>query len=624
MNTRHLRLKVARLLLTVGGSLLVGGCNPPPAAPPAEPPKQEPQPTPPLVVPATPNGGQPTGGTDHVMFGGTPDRNMVNLKDKLEKFPTKGPDWNDDEAAKKWSAEWVLWREDLGSRSYGGPIIAGGKVFVGTNNERPRNKRDFGKNMAGEMEPTDKGILMCFDEKSGKFLWQAVHDKLASGQVHDWPKEGLCSTAIVEGDRVYYVSNRCTVVCADVNGMTNGKQGKGLQFVQDPLDPMKKLKPEYADPIDADVLWEFDMIDKLNVFPHNMSACSPLIVGDVLYVVTANGVDEGHINIPSPEAPSFIALNKKTGELIWKSNAPGKNIMHGQWSNPVSADHGGTKQVIFPGGDGWLYGFTPDKGELLWKFDCNPKDAIYELGGTGTKSDFIGTPVVHDGKVYVGVGQDPEHTTGIGHFWSIDLAKALANAAKSPDKDVSRDLVDRVEKLPDGKEKVHTKPNPASALVWTYGGEETRPFAPRDFKFGRTMSTACIVDDIIYISELAGFLHCINAKTGEHYWQFDTKASIWGSPYYVDGKVLLATEGGDLWVFRHDKQPQKIDELAFDPAPKDMKEARTQMLAKRKQVQDKYLLAKVEFDGPIRSTPVVANGVLYVMSEKSLFAIKTK
>ena len=36
------------------------------------------------------------------------------------------------------------------------------------------------------------------------------------------------------------------------------------------------------------------------------------------------------------------------------------------------------------------------------------------------------------------------------------------------------------------------------------GGEETRKWSVREFKFGRTMSTACIVDDVLYISELTG------------------------------------------------------------------------------------------------------------------------
>jgi outer membrane protein assembly factor BamB len=538
------------------------------------------------------------GSSDHTMFGGTTSRNMVNTIDRNvpEKIEPDGPA--------------TLWKAGLGSRAYGGPIISGGKIFVGTNNESAvaRNPRDVLKikekildgkveKEVERLEPVDRGVLLCFDEKTGKFLWQAVHPKLPSGQVNDWPKEGLCSTPTVEGDRIYYVSNRCTVVCADVNGQAS-KQAAGVE------------RKGFSDPTDARFIWEYDMMKELNVFPHNMSACSPLIVGDIMFIVTANGVDEGHINIPSPEAPSFIALDKKSGKLLWKKNDPGKDIMHGQWSNPSFAEINGVKQVIFPGGDGWLRSYVPETGELIWKFDCNPKDAVYELGGAGTRSDFIGTPVFHDNKVYIGVGQDPEHTTGIANFFCI---------APTKKGDISKTTISGRDK--DGK-PLDEKPNPNSCEVWRYGGAESAKFSQRDFKFGRTMSSACIVDDIVYISELAGFLHCLNAKTGEHYWQYDTKASIWGSPYYVDGKIFLANDQGDLFVFRHMKEQKVYDEIKAAQNAKDMKEARKLMKEVRDQVSEKYLISKVEFDAPIRSTPIVANGMLYVMTEKTLYAIK--
>lgn len=526
---------------------------------------------------------------DFAMFGGSADRNMVN---KVEKFAPVQllPITEGDKVIKPADAV-IKWQADLGSRAYGGPVVAGGKVFVGTNNERPRNPRDAKKNADGDIEPIDMGVLMCFEEATGKFLWQAVFNKLASGQVNDWPKEGICSTPVVEGDRVYFVTNRCTVVCADVNGMANGNQGI--------------TNEKYNGPTDCDIIWELDLISKFSVFPHNMAACSPLIVGDILYVVTANGVDDGHINIPSPGAPSFVAIDKNKGTVLWRRNDPGKNIMHGQWSNPTYVEVNGVRQVVFPGGDGWLYAFVPETGDLIWKCDCNPKNTKYELGGTGTRNDFIGTPVFYNNKLYIGVGQDPEHFSGVGYFWCIDPSKKG---------DISLEL---------GEWGKPGTPNPNSGIVWYYGGPDKRKFVPRDFIFGRTMSTATIIDDVLYIAELQGYIHCLDAKTGKKYWQYDLKGAMWGSTLYVDGKVYVATESCDLFCFKHEKNPKVIDELDI-PDAKDNKDFNAKMKAKRKQVEETYLLGKSEFDAPIRSTPFVANGVMYVMTEKTLYAIAAK
>jgi outer membrane protein assembly factor BamB len=374
------------------------------------------------------------------MFGGTPDRNMVCLTEK--NIPAE---WSVEEKSS------IKWAAKLGSRAYGGPVIAGGKIFVGTNNNFPRNPKVKG----------DKGIIMCFRESDGQFLWQAIHDKLPSGQVHDWPQEGICSTPLVEGNRVYYVSNRCEVVCADTEGFLDGSN----DGVQD---------EKYTDKTDADIIWRLDMMKELNVFPHNMAACSPVLAGDLLFIVTANGVDEGHINIPNPQAPSFIAVNKKTGQVVWQDNSPGTNIMHGQWSNATLAMVNGRPQVIFPGGDGWLRAFEPESGKLLWKFDANPKDAKYELGGKGTKNDFIATPVVYENRLYIGVGQDPEHYEGIGHLWCIDLVKATQLGGDvSPVKNFDP-------KDPENQKK--------SAMVWHYGGnvpKEEIDRIRRDYYFGR-------------------------------------------------------------------------------------------------------------------------------------------
>src|SRR5262249_40233425 len=135
-------------------------------------------------------------------FGGNPDRNFVNTH--VKNLPVE---WD---VKKKTNIRWVA---DLGSKAYGGPIVAGGKVLVGTNNQKPREKsvKVDGKDVPliqPDGEPVDLGIIMCFDEGNGAFQWQQVFFKLKAGMVNDWHLEGICSTPVVEGSKLYYVSNR--------------------------------------------------------------------------------------------------------------------------------------------------------------------------------------------------------------------------------------------------------------------------------------------------------------------------------------------------------------------------------------------------------------------------------
>jgi outer membrane protein assembly factor BamB len=506
---------------------------------------------------------EPKTGHGWRMFGGSISRNFVNTFDR-----NIASDWSVEPGNEKH----IKWSVDLGSKAYGGPVIAGGKVFVGTNNQKPRNPRDVDP---ATKHPLDKGIIMCFREADGKFLWQAVHDKLAAGRVNDWPEEGICSTPTVEGNRLYYVSNRCELVCADTKGFLDGKN----DGVQD---------EHYQTRTDADIIWRLDMIKELNVFPHNLADCSPLVVGDRIFVITSNGVDEGHINIPCPRAPSFIAVDKRTGKVLWQKNYPtmnllkpgatlkelvdrGQVLMHGQWSNPVYAEVNGKPQVIFPGGDGWLYGLEPETGDIIWRFDCNPKGSIYQLGTKGTRSDFLATPVVYDNKVYIGVGQDPEHKEGVGHLWCIDITK---HGDVSP---VNNDF------------NPQDSINKGSALVWHYGGPAPEG-SDRNYVFGRTLSSCAVHDGLVYVAELAGYIHCLDAKTGKKYWDHDMGAATWCSPYCVDGKVYIGNDNGELLVFADGKE--------------------------------KKLLSTIDMGGKIRSTPVAADGVLYVMTENKLYAIK--
>ena len=420
-----------------------------------------------------------------VMFGFTPDRNMVSPEKELPvKFDVK-------------SGLNLKWVAELGSQTYAGPILAGDKVFVGTNNQRL-----YDKSLEG-----DRGNVMAFNRESGEFVWQSAHAKLGSGRVNDWPLQGVCSTPAIEGDRLWYVSNQAHVVCADTEGFRDGENDGPYKT--------EETKSEIAE----DVIWSFDMIGELDVFPHNLAAGSPLLVGDIIYTVTGQGVDEGHVNVPAPLAPSLIALNKKTGELIWEHAKPGENVLHGSWSNPSYAVLGGKPQVIYPGGDGVLYSLEPKTGKPIWQFDLNPKDSKWVLGGRGTRNNVISTAVIHDGLIYIAVGQDPEHGEGPGHLYAIDAAGKSGDISES-------------------------------GQVWHVGGDD----------FHRSMSSAAVHEGLLYIADLSGFVYCLDAKTGKQHWKYDAFAAIWGSTFVADGKVYIGDEDGDLAVLRTGKKMELLFE----------------------------------------------------------------
>jgi outer membrane protein assembly factor BamB len=569
----------------------------------------------------------------------------------------------------KWvkdEAKGVKWVAQLGSQSYGNPVIANGQVYVGTNNGAGYVKR--------YPATVDLGVLVAFSEKDGKFLWQHSNEKLPTGRVHDWPLQGICSTPMVEGERLWYVTSRGEVVCLDTQGFHDNeddgpvtadpgrlfdvmknedpakdqlagilaglKQGKVTKELADlfgaaglPLPADVKIAPDGAnfkatfkpssgaerqvqlrvqgprltvsklintlDKDEADVIWRLNMMEQLGVSQHNMCSCSVTAVGDTLFVNTSNGVDEGHVNLPAPRAPSFIALDKNTGKVLWSDNVPGANVLHGQWSSPAYGVLGGVPQVIFGAGDGWIYSYRGDgasqggKPEMLWKFDANPKVSKYVLGGRADRNHIIGTPVIYEGKVYVGVGEDPEHGEGVGHLWCIDPTKRgdvsteLVFNRKDPSTPIAHKRMQACVEA-DGD---FTKPNPNSAAVWHYAAHDLNSNGKVEFEetMHRTCGTVAIKDGLLFVADFSGLFHCVDAKTGVPYWTHDMLAAAWGSPLIVDDKVYVGDEDGEISVFKLSKEMELLGENLMSSS--------------------------------VYSTPVVANNTLYIADKDHLFSI---
>lgn len=520
-------------------------------------------------------------------------KHIATLKVQTGDWPSWGgtPYRNNTPAAKDIPETWdldtgenVLWVADLGSQTYGNPVVANGKVYVGTNNGNGYIKR-FPSNV-------DLGCLVCIDEKTGDFLWQASSPKLPTGRVHDWPQQGVCSTVYCEDSRVWYVTSRGEVTCLDANGFHDGKNDGAFQA--EPSD----------DKYEADILWRLDMMGELGVSQHNMCSCSVTAMGDFLFVDTGNGVDESHINIPAPNAPSHLCINKNTGKVLWTDNTPGVNVLHGQWSSPVYfVDSTGQSQIVFGSGDGWMYSFDPQgdgqgKPKLLWKFDGNPKTSLYLLGGRATRNHFIGTPVFYDGHVYCAVGEDPEHGEGVGHLYCLDPTKrgdiSLELAMGADGKELAPRRLQNV----DEKKGEKAVPNPNSGVIFHYDAIDRDGDKKVEFEetMHRTIGSVAIKDDLLYVADFSGLVHCLDAKKLSEpgkptvYWTHDMFAASWGSPLIADGKVFIGDEDGDITIFELSKELN--------------------------------ILGEINMINAIYSTPVAANDTLFISNKSNLFAIK--
>jgi outer membrane protein assembly factor BamB len=462
------------------------------------------------------------------------------------------------------NVNWAVW---LGSFAYGNPTVAGGKVFLGTDDlslsEDPRFTRSRG------------GLIKCLDEATGELLWQ-----LACPRRTNIPKEmhfsqqhlGVCSSPTVEGDRVYVVSSAGDVLCLDVDGQADGNDGPCTdegQYMAGHGKPPIELGDR-----DGDIVWRFDPIDELGIFVHDAASCSVLIHGDLLYLSTSNGVNEAHDAVLAPEAPAMIALDKRSGRLAAREKEGiSARLYHCQWSSPSLADVNGKTLIFFGGGDGVCYAFealtrVPDSPvplKKVWSYDCNPREYKYRDGklipyyegdkrkGYSTNendgkyvgpSQIIATPVFHAGRVYVAIGQDPAHGRGKGLLHCIDATKTG---------DVT-----------------------ATGKIWSYDGLD------------RSMATVTIADGLLYAADVAGRLHCLDADTGRCYWVHDMGAETWGGALVADGKLYIGNKR-KFFILAAGKKPE--------------------------------VLCEVGLGAPAYSTPIAANGVVYVASQRYLWAV---
>jgi outer membrane protein assembly factor BamB len=418
----------------------------------------------------------------------------------------------------------IVWSVGLGDETFGRPVVSDGVVYVGTDNGRRMNPA----------YKDESGVLMAFRAKDAAFLWQDVAPRVNRG-LDDFLLPSTTGAPYVEGDRLYYVTAECQLRCLDTQG-----------FRDDENDGPFRDEP-FQDANAADIVWELDICGQLGVFPHEATNSDVLAIGDLLIVSTSNGQNQGHTRIPSPRAPSLIAVDKRSGNVLWRAIGPGANVLHGQWCSPAAANVNGRTQVLFGGGDGWLRAYDPDSGRELWRFDGNPPEAKWlPRPGVFSRSSIIATPVYGDGRVFIAMGQDPSHGDGPSLFHAVS---------------------------PNGQGDV-TK----SRSLWTYR------------KVGRVVGTPVLKDGLLYVGDLGGVVHCLDAATGAVVWTYETKAPIWGCLLAAKDRLYVGNTDGVLTVL--------------------------QMGRRKKE------LARIEMDAPIYSRPAIVGDALYLATADRLYLIR--
>jgi outer membrane protein assembly factor BamB len=458
---------------------------------------------------------------DQPQWGQPLSRNMVSDETEL-------PDFFDPATGKN-----IKWVVPIGTKNYGMPIIANGKVFIGTNNEIPRDPKHTG----------DRGILLCLNENDGTLCWQLVVPKLGPDKFLDWPEIGIVSPPTIQADRVYVLTNRVEVLCLDIKGQVNGNDGPFK-------DEARYMVPQGTEPIpltkkDADIIWKYDLPSGVGIYPHDSAYSSILLHGDYLYLNTCNGVDNTHKNIPSQNAPSLIVLDKNTGKLIAVDNEHiGPRIFHSTWSSPALGKVNGKDLVFFCGGDGVCYAFETPKPNLtssktqilkrVWRFDPDPdspKENIhqYSRNRTTSPSNIMSMPVFHNNRLYVTVG---------GDIWW-------------------------------GKHKAWLK-----CIDATQTGDITKTAEIWSFPLSKhSCSTPAIYNGMVFVADCGKNIYCLDVETGKHYWTHEAKGEIWASPIIADGKIYTGTRNKHFWILAAQKQKKILhyikmpNSIAATPTP---------------------------------------------------------
>ena len=256
-------------------------------------------------------------------------------------FAANWPQWRGPERSgiseetgllKEWPKEGpkLLWQVNNIGRGYSTPAVVGERLYLLSN------------------QGMEDEFVKALNAKDGKKVWSTRLGRVGNpDQKPSYP--AARSTPTVDGDLLYALGSDGDLLC--------------LERITGKVRWQKNLRSDFGG---QPGIWAY--------------AESPLIDGDVL-VCTPGGADA-----------TLVALNKKTGKLLWKSAVPGGE--QAAYASVVVTSVGGVKQYVQFLQKG-LVGVDARNGKFLWRYDKTAQ---------GSPAN-IPTPVSREGYIYSATGR---------------------------------------------------------------------------------------------------------------------------------------------------------------------------------------------------------------------------
>jgi outer membrane protein assembly factor BamB len=351
----------------------------------------------------------------------------------------RGPGGQGHTASEKLPLTWtatdnVTWKQAIPGSGWSSPVLYRDRIFLTA-------AVPVADSTAGDYTLR----TYCLNASSGEVLWDTeVFVQLGNSDARIHGKNSHASpTPVVYGTELYVHFGHQGTACLDLDGK---------------------------------ILWRSQ---EIQYAPVHGNGGSPLIT-DRAVIFSCDGETEQWV----------VALDRKTGALLWKTDHPTEQSKKFAFSTPTLIEVDGQQQVVSPAA-GAVCGLNANDGTEIWRVRYDGYSVIPR-------------PVVGNGMLYLSSGYDRPQVIAIKMGGQGDVTE--------------------------------------THVAWTL--EKGAPHTP----------SLLLVGEELYMVADKGVASCVNALTGEVIWQERVGGNYSSSPLYGSGRIYLQSESGDGIVLKAGKE----------------------------------------------------------------------